>query len=652
MKHLLCLFFILSLPQVNLGQNFIHEFGKYSQEEFALKQYNQDPTADAVIIYDIGKSYFTESGDEFNLIFERTLKLKVFNKSGIKHANFEIPYYTGKNADEQVCELEGNVYNYEDQKIRISALDPDKVYNEKVNDHWNVKKVAMPDVKEGSIVEIKYTIRSPYLFNFRSWDFQSEIPVIYSEYITKMIPFYEYIYLLQGMPRFDNFKSYADQGLSNHFAGVEYHDMVYDFVMKDLPGFKDESFITSEEDYIVKLDFQLAAVHYPDGRVEKVMRTWPELSSELLDNDYFGKYLNASKKKAKEILGTLNLTADSKQGKAKKIFDYVKSSYSWNKDVSKFADKSIKDFTLSKTGNSACINLLMVAMLNEAGVEAYPVILSTRDHGKIKMDYPFEHFFNDVIAYAKLDSGNVAMDATEPLCSYNQIPTRCINDKGLIIQKNKVEWVPLKGNAYSKEEYILNLQFNNSLDSIRQSCKLVTTGYEAVNYRNKYQNNKKELRKELLGNNALDTDELKAENLTQFESPFQLKFDKKNAIDIVDNKLIVEPLGSFVIQENPLKQRTRSYPIDMTYQKAKKYYSIINIPQGYKLLSKPEDMMINNSMVKILYTVGEQEDHSILVVAIYEFKKDIYQSDDYPNLKAYYNMIISKLNDKIVFAKI
>jgi hypothetical protein len=654
LKVLIPIVFILIFAGTCYGQQFIHEFGKYSQEEFTMQRYDKDPTADAVVIYDIGKSYFTQVGDEFKITFERKLKLKVFNKSGIKYANFEIPYYTGDNGDEQVSEIQGNVYNFEDAKVRVSSLDPQKVYKEKENEHWSIKKIEMPDVKEGSVVEIQYTIVSPYLFNFRNWEFQSGIPVIYSEYKTKMIPFYEYTYYFQGMPRFDDFKSYTDDGIEGQFAGVKYHDVVYDFVMKDLPGFKDESYITSKQDYIVKIDFQLAAIHYPNGRVEKMMQTWPQLSNELIENDSFGRFLNAARKKSKELVSSLNISNNiSKKERAKKIFDYVTATFSWNKEVSKFANKNVKEFLLSKTGNSACINLFMLSMLNEAGIEASPLILSTRDHGKIKTDYPFEHFFNDVIAYAKLDSESVVMDATEPLCSYNQIPTRCINDKGLIVQKNIVNWIPLKGTMpSSKEEYRLDIHLNASLDSVCQDFKLISTGYDAVYYRNKYQTDKVGLKKKLLGSNALENDSFEMENLKQLESPFQLKYEKKSAIDVVDNKLVIEPFADAVIRENPLKQQARSYPVDMTYKKTNKFYAAISVPKGYKLLSKPEDMSVNNNMVRIVYSANELDDHTIQVVASYEFKKDVYPSEDYLNLKAYINMVVSKFNDKIVLVKI
>ena len=229
-------------------------------------------------------------------------------------------------------------------------------------------------------------------------------------------------------------KALLDTGLSKRFGSIEYQDMVYLFVMKDLPTFKDESFITSPNDYIVKLDFQLSILHRPNGANQEIMTTWPKLSEELTDNDSFGKYLKNCKRKVK-ITDDMQFASKSTIEKAKMIDHYVKSNFNWNGVSDKFATKSIKEFLTSKTGNCADINLFYAGMLNAAGIEAYPVIISTRNHGKLKLDYPFQHFFNYALVLAKIDSVSYLLDATGAISNFTEIPSRCINDRGLIIQK-------------------------------------------------------------------------------------------------------------------------------------------------------------------------------------------------------------------------
>src|SRR5665647_217449 len=113
-----------------------------------------------------------------------------------------------------------------------------KFSDEEFNEHWYNNKFAMPDVKEGSVIEISYKIKSPYLFNFRGWEFQNRIPVIFSEYTVNMIPFYEYSNMLQGANKFDGFRSYETTSTSSPLGSIAYNDMAYCYTMKDLPAFK------------------------------------------------------------------------------------------------------------------------------------------------------------------------------------------------------------------------------------------------------------------------------------------------------------------------------------------------------------------------------------------------------------------------------
>jgi len=51
-----------------------------------------------------------------------------------------------------------------------------------VNEAYSQKKFAFPNVREGSIIEYKYTMVSPYIFQLDDWKFQYEIPVKWSEF--------------------------------------------------------------------------------------------------------------------------------------------------------------------------------------------------------------------------------------------------------------------------------------------------------------------------------------------------------------------------------------------------------------------------------------------------------------------------------------
>lgn len=652
-KIIIAVFILLSFNLVK-AQVFIHEFGKYSNEEFQMKSYSRDPNAEAVVIYDIGKSYFVvNSKDQLELIFERQTKIKILNKAGIKWASFVIPYYEEDFKVEYVNNIEGNTYNFENGSVRSTPLDTKTIYTEKTSKNWKNKKLAMPDVKEGSVVELKYTITSPYFFSFRGWAFQSYIPTIYSEYTTKMIPFYTYQYILQGISKLTELRNYIEPGLGSSLGGARWKDMIYVFVLKDVPAFNDEAFISSPNDYIIKLDFQLSEYSDLYGNKTAVMTTWNKLVKDVLDEETFGGYMKNCQNQAKNFLDTMNLTALSTKEKAEKIFDFVKLNYNWNGTNSKFSNQRTKEFLKGKIGNSADINLFLLGMLRAAGIEANPLIISTRGNGKIKSTYPFQHFFNYVLATISIDSTLFALDATEPLCTFGMVPPRCINDDGLLVKKGKdVGWIDISSTMESKIEYNLEISPKSDVDSVYSKINILSTGYDALNQRKKYFKSPSDLKSNLISNNLTLLDSLQTINLSNIKKPFEITFNVSASIDNVDGKLIISPFFGFPITDNPLKQITRVYPIDMTYQNQRKFLSTIKIPEGYKLLSKPQILNINNSNIRLSYNISENEDKTILVEGSYEFKKDIYPANTFADLKFYFKNIIEKFNEKIILVKI
>lgn len=651
MKRLFTLMCFIGLIQITIAQNFTSIFGKCSEEEVKLQKYDKDPVAEAVVIFDAATSHFAITDAGLALVFEHKMKIKIFNKAGLKWADFSIPYSVNGNNSEEITELEGNTYNWENDRMKKSALNPKTAFEEKVDATSRNLKFAMPDVKEGSVIEISYKITSPSSSYIRPWEFQKSIPVVQSTFTVKMIPFYEYTNILQGANKYDNFISYTETGLPRRYAQVDFNDIVYIYGMQNLPAFRDESYITSPNDYIVKLNFQLSSINRPNGAKEQIVSTWPKLSEELISNEYFGKYQKTCQSRSKDFLDTMKFASKSLTDKAQKIEHFVKTNFKWDGYNTKFTDKSVKDFLKSKTGSSAEINLFLAGMLNAAGLEAYPVIISTRSHGKIKTDYPFLHFFNAVLVYVKLDTISVLLDATEPFSNFTEIPTRCINDNGLIIKKDKVEWVSTKSNIVSTNINYITLQPNPVNDSLIQNFRFITTGYEAIKCRNRYSESYKTLKENLIGNNASAGDSLKSIGLKHIEAPFELDFNKRTSLEKVEDKIIISPFSDIPDTENPLKQSSRNYPVDLIYKKLYAFETTIEVPKGYKLYSKPEALKLNDNMVRIIFSATELNKNTIKVIGLYEFKKEEYQAVEYLYLKDYFNKIVDKFNEKLVLIK-
>jgi len=641
--------FLFNMPSALLAQDFNNEYGNVGLSDIKYSFYPSDKEAEAVVIYDIGQSYFTRNNNSFDVIYERTTRIKVFKEAGIRFANVEIPFYGEGEIYENVSDIEACTYNFENGVFIKTKLDLKTCHDEKVNKYWTQKKFALPNVKVGSIIEYHYRINSEYIFKLRNWNFQWKIPVIYSKYITKMIPFYQYTWLLQGANKFESQKSYIDSGLEQQFGNVKFQDMVYEYVMKDLPAFKDEEFITSEDDNIIKLNFQLSKVINQDGIVQNVITTWPEMIKDLQKDEDFGGYERKSEGQAPKIFDLKTLTLLPAQQRFDSILNYVKTNYNWNKSNYKMASKSVKTFMKDKSGNNADINLFAIGLLNAAGVKSSPVILSTRDNGKIKLDYPFSHFFNYVAIIADVDGRKILSDATNAFSANDRIPEKCINDKGLIIQKDKVEWVGLQTTVPTKIQKTIRMNLTDSINNV--TVQTSATEYSGLDYRNDFATNTRTIKQHLLdkGYNVIDSS-IVVKNQTSINNPYILKYTIEDHPEKMNDKIYVSPFLHEVLSENPLKQSVRTYPIDMIYPKKSSFYSEIAIPVGYKVDFLPPADKIKNEMFELEYSTLVH-DKKIIVNLIYYFKIPVYEATEYSKIKYYFNEIVNKGSEKIVFVK-
>lgn len=640
--------FIFSLS-VN-GQNFSKKFRDISIEEFNNEEFTTQNNADAVVLFDKGLSYFERNGDYFEIIFVRKTRIKILNESGKKWANIEVPFYQEGNVYERVMNIEAYTYNVENGRIITTKLEPSQTYDDKINNRWNVKKFALPNVKEGSIIEFAYTIISPYMFNLHDWKFQWQIPVFYSEYMVKMIPFYEYTYLLQGANRFDYYETYVEPGSERLFGNISFRNVVHKFAMNNVSPFIDESYITTMSDYIIKLDFQLSKINYPNGTSVEVLTTWEKLIKKLVKNEDFGKYAKKAEKKSSKLIDVKKISVMPETEKFNYILNYVKDNYKWFGENGKFASKSVNNFIDDKQGNVADINLFTVGLLRSVGINANPVITSTRNHGKIAYDYPYSHFFNYVIIIAEVDGKQVLTDATETKLKNKRIPPRCLNDQGLVIDDNKMRWVDLVCNFPSKKTTTIITEVPNPNNTISDVI-IKTSEYEAFENRINYGNNLEEIKTSLnIKNYNIIESSITSRNTFNSDKPYIIEYKIESPTEIVNNKIYISAFLNELIKDNPLKQKSRTYPIDMTYPLITKITNSISIPEGYEIDYIPKHLSIKNDLFELSFVSLATNDKIILNLDYY-FKKSVYSAEEYSRVKLYFSEIIKIGNEKVVLKK-
>ena len=417
-------------------------FGRVSPEDFSIAKLKVDTLLGAVIIADIGNSSFVGNNKQwFNIIFKHKRRIKIINKKGYDLASVEIPLYvsTSSQSEETLETLKASTYNLENGVVIETKLGKDAVFKEKQDKNHFIKKFTMPAVKEGSIIEYSYSVRSDFLFNLHSWSFQGAYPSVWSEYELNLPDFFEYVFLSQGYLGYDiktsksNYETYNVSSSSlisstrTETFTVPSTNTISRWVIKNASALKEEAFTTSLSNHISKIEFQMSAQKFPNSVRTEIMGNWQKLSEDLLKDSDFGEKLDRGNGWLNDSMKVIQTGSTNKLEEAKRIYDFVKANINCKGIRNIYLSAPLKEIFKNKSGYVADVNLLLVAMLKHQNLQANPVILSTRMHGFTNDIYPLIHQYNYVICKVDIEGITYYLDASKPWLGFNKLPQNCLN---------------------------------------------------------------------------------------------------------------------------------------------------------------------------------------------------------------------------------
>jgi hypothetical protein len=97
----------------------------------------------------------------------------------------------------------------------------------------------------------------------------------------------------------------------------------------------------------------------------------------------------------------------------------------------------------------------------------------------------------------------------------------------------------------------------------------------------------------------------------------------------------------------------RSYPIDYAFPWNEKYNAIIAIPEGYKVISRPEDVKIvlKDQLGSFSFRMAEVS-NTLQVSVEFEMNKAVIPPNYYADIKELYRNVVEKETEKVVLSKI
>lgn len=676
-KHLLNVIILLTcvltgsaqVKQTNVPDAPLAKFGKIELSEFNIRPQGKDSAASAIKLFDKGDLRFEiNKTGSFRYVFVRHSRILILKKDAYDLANIEIGLYkSSSRSEESLVSFNAVTYNQENGNITSQKIGKDAKFSDRFDKSTTIRKFTLPNIKEGSIIEFKYEIRSDFIFTLRDWAFQSSIPILRSEY-TVLIP--EYIQYKKVTRGFVPLKT-ENKVIEQNFNAVVSEDIgpsrrieftcksLQDtYVAENVPALKDEAFITTLDDYTSKIEFELNSTHFPNDVFKSYTATWDKIVSNLDDDENFGGILKNSGYLKNLTAGVIKNEKDPVK-KMNLIYAYVKQNLKYNGTDSKYSSEtSAKNIIEKKSGNAADVNLLLVNMLGQAGLKSYPILLSTRANGA-HPGYPMVTKFNYVIAGVSIDSSKFVLDGTNLNLAPNMLGFDCLNHQGLAMNMTQktAEWIPLEINNFSQNllTYRLKLSPDNVFSGKVYERKTELEGFSVRQAYKDSPNQEEYLKTYRKNRNGLMISDFSIKNVDSLSQAVAVEYTAtiEDMVEEAGNLVYFTPLLYERTKENPFKLEERKFPIDFGYKTEEAYRIIIELPANMSVEKLPKNEVIKLADESAYFSyIAAAEGNIISIVSKINLGKSVYDADSYFDLKELFKKIVSKQAEQIVLKKI
>lgn len=624
----------------------IPDFGKVDKSDLLLKECDFDKAAEALVLFDVAQvycSFYPNSvGDPVSSEVVRHVRIKILNDKGLSQANINIPFYSYGNA-ENVKNISAQTYSLDPGgNIVITKVEKSLIYDKKLNKRFSQKIFTFPQVKPGSIIEFKYTKQSDGFGGLSNWYFQKSIPVKLSQYTINFPEEFE----VSATPYC--ILPYDIKSEKKNSRDIKIYSM------NNIPALRDEPFITTEDDYLQRIEPRIIAINSPVQRFP-LTRSWPSVIKILMEDEDFGVQLKKEIPRTSELDLQLKALNDPYQ-KMITIFYYVRKNMEWNGYDNIWALDGIKSAWKDKKGTSGEINLILVNLLKDADLKAHPVLVSTRENGMVNTSIADINQFDKVLAYVELNDKVYVLDATDKYTPPNLIPLEVMYSEGLVIEKPltfewgwKVLW-----NEKNLYRNTVMVQAELKDGEMKGSVNVYSMDYSRIVRTEKLKSGKDKYLEEFYSssNPGIKIDSFNVQNEDVDSLPLIQKFLFNQPVASSGDYTYFKTNMFSGMEKNIFVSDNRFSDV---FFGANQTYSIIgnfSIPDGYAFDELPKNIRMIMSDTSIIATRVSAIDGNKLSSRIsLQFKKPMYSTEEYPDFREFYKRLYDLLNEQIVLKK-
>lgn len=664
MKGNTILFFLLTSCALNIMAQTSEpnmKWGKPTDEELNMTEYAADKEAKAVVLCHLTSVSYTMDMYNYMVDYQVKKRVKILKDDGKDFANLSIPYIYNPKEDriESIEDFKAVAYNMENGKVSKTKIGSDQIHTERIDEDYMLAKVAIPQAKVGTVIEYEYTRHSNVFYHIFDWDAQEDIPVVFTQYRLEIPAIFIFNVEMSG---FLPLESHPSTGILTYRANSDNMSRpascktnIYLFIGRNLQAMKKDEFVWNERDYITKVTAELKSYATSGGNYQDVKKTWEQVDNILMQHSDFGLRLNDHSKFRDELTAAGIAEMSDLKEKMAATFKILRQKLAWNGEFDLLPHPA-SEVIKKGSGTSGDLNMILINMLGDVGVQAYPVVMSTRRHGRLPQTYPSLNKLNTFIVAVPSGASWLYLDATSADGYINALSTNLYVDHARLVQKGKSDqWVNLQKVGEAKTQ-IMVVGSISSEGVISGERTALYTGNSASNERMAFReaNDSATFIAKKSAECGMEISCCQMTGHREFAPSVkeEMYFTKQG--DVVADHIYINPFTDFPIRENPFVEEKRMLPVEFPCNQNFNMTIRLTLPEGWKLDDEPKSTKITTEDKSIsAHILYEVKDENMLSIQV-QFRQNgiIYYKDTYDTLRQLYDIFSSRSKDMLVLKKI
>ena len=594
--------------------------------ELRTEQCSWVPEAIAEVLFDQGVLKF-EKGS-FEMYFERRIRLKSYEDGLNIHDMLDL-----------MVPKSDKIQYLRAERFRLKQGRVDRVLTKKIDlsideNELSSQVILIPsrELKKKDILEISYTQSYEDWRDMDTWWFQNYVPTAHSELILRIPEYFEFE--LQNPLRL-SFDVNKTRGLKQG----EYDLGIQVLRMDSIPPFVVEPYSSGAMDYRWNIGMQLNEIHIPEVVDREFYHEgYEELVKDLASSRRYGRELRNNPFLSELTDSLVNGSINGPMS----IYGFVQESIRVD-DGQEF--KSVRAVHTSLTGNSWDVNRYLIALLNESGNKAYPLLISSTLNDQGTNDPLAQTTFDRLICALEIHDGFVLLNASDPDLPFGFLRIEERHGSGLLIDAKRMQWLDVEQGALDKELLTGGLTWKSDSAIIEANSVL----YDYAVYLDK------------VGARTFDRDifsgnEVRHESIA---SGFEKGLDRtlRQEINVTysedSTQMVINPLELGGILSNPFTSEFRLQPVEFPAPLERRLSYSVPVPEGWKYLGEElfVDVGLPSEKGQFRFTVKEVG-KSVQLSSQLTFTSKTFYQEEYAYLKALIDQVVQYHSQGLTFERI